>query len=281
LTVLINGQHVAGGPFPLYVSIHPAQLGRPVKIWTRISRPSGITANSKGEIIMSSLINVPTLIKFNAEGKRVVVVKNGGLARPRRVACDDEDNVYCLDQKSSQILTCNSEGENVQLRDIELEKNSPGRSALTVINNKLYMAEVHSGVIKVYDKQLLLLSVIKHKNMAVDDIAPDIHQNLYVSDLNNSCVHVFSKDGVHLRSFGHDKEDLKQPRGICVHGQYVYLAEVSSHCVFVFTTDGDYVSSFGQRGSKKGEFDWPVGIHVDRDGLVGVIDLYNNRLQFF
>ena len=70
-------------------------------------------------------------------------------------------------------------------------------------------------------------------------------------------VHVFTKDGVLLRSIGHDKEELKKPRGLCVRGQYVYVTDINSHCVFVFTTDGEYVTSFGQGGQKEGDFNTP------------------------
>ena len=63
LTVLINGHHVAGSSFPVYVSIHPTQLGKPVKIWTGITKPLGITANSKGEIFVSSSEGITDIIK--------------------------------------------------------------------------------------------------------------------------------------------------------------------------------------------------------------------------
>ena len=39
LTMLINGLHLAGSIFSVYVSIHPTQLGKPVKIWTAIRAP--------------------------------------------------------------------------------------------------------------------------------------------------------------------------------------------------------------------------------------------------
>ena len=56
--------------------------------------------------------------------------------------------------------------------------------------------------------------------MDVKDISVGIYQRLYVSDKKNSCVHVFTNDGVYLRSIGHDKEELKDHCGLCVHGQY-------------------------------------------------------------
>ena len=99
-----------------------------------------------------------------------------------------------------------------------------------------------------------------------------------MSDFKN-CVHVFTKDGVHLRSIGQDKEELKEPWGLCVHGQYVYVTDVNSHCVFVFTTDGEYVTSFGQKGQKEGDFKWPYYIYVD--GFIYVSDFCNNRTQIF
>ena len=274
LTVLINGHHVAGSPFPVYVSIHPTQLGKPVKIWTGITKPYGITANSKGEILVALFDATTNIVKYDAEGKRIDLVEKRGRVKPRCIACDDEDNIYCGDEVSNKILTCGGNGDNLQIHEVKLDKNNRRRTALAITNQKLYMSEFGGGgTIKVYNKQLQHLSTIKRKNMYVMDISFNIHQNLYVSDLNNSCVHVFTNDGVHLRSIGHDKEELKKPRGLCVHGQYVYVTVVNSHCVFVFTTDGEYVTSFGQEGQEEGDFDWPSYIYIDSNSFVDVTDL--------
>ena len=281
LTVLINGHHVAGSPFPVYVSIHPTQLGKPVKIWTELPTPCDVTANSKGEILVALFNSSTNIVKYDAEGKRVDLVEKSGLVHPRCIACDDEDNIYCVDGDSNKILTCDGNGDNVQLNSVALEKNSPGRLALTIINNKLYMAELKiPGKIKVYDKQLVHVKNINHGNMLVNDITSDIHQNLYVSDGKNSCVHVFTNDDIHLRSIGHDKKELKCPCGLCVHDQYVYVTDITSHCVFLFTTDGEYVTSFGQKGQEEGEFNVPLRVLL-KDGFVFVTDTINDRMQCF
>ena len=282
LTVLINGHHVAGSPFLVYVFIHPTQLGKPVKIWTGIIQPLGITANSKGDILVALFDGTTNIVKYDAEGKRVDLVEKSGLVHPFCIACDEEDNIYCIDEDSNKILICDGNGDNLKIHEVELEKNSSGRTALAITDQKLFMAEYGvGGIIKVYNKQLQRLSSIKHRNMCAMDISINIHQNLYVSDINNSCVHVFTKDGVHLRSIGHDKEELKWPRGLCVHGQYVYVTDTKSHCVFVFTTDGEYVTSFGQKGQKEGDFNWPCFIYVDSNSFVYVCENDNNRIQCF
>ena len=282
LTVLINGHHVAGSPFPVYVSIHPTQLGKPVKIWTEITRPYGITANSKGEIFVALHDSSTNIVKYDAEGKRVDLVEKSSLVHPRCLKCDDKDNIYCVDQGGNKILTCDGNGDKLKIHEVELEKNIRGRSALAITDQNLFIAENGLfGIIKVYNKQLQHLSTIKHSNMNVRDISVDNHQNLYVGDYKNSCVHVFTKDGVHLRSIGHDKEDLKWPWGLCVHGQYVYVTDTNSHCVFVFTTDGEYVTSFGQHGQKEGDFNSPGYININNNGFIFVCDFGNDRIQFF
>ena len=232
LTVLINGHHVAGSPFSEHVSICPTQLGT-VKILPGIRAPYGITANSKGEILVALYQGSTKIVKYNAEGKKVNLGEKSSLKKPRAIACDDEDNIYCVDEDSNRILTCDANGDNLKIREVELEKNSRGRTALAITDQKLFMAECEVvGFIKVYDKKLQRLSSIKYKNMEVTDISVDIHQNLYVSD-DNFYVHVFNKDGAYLRSIGHNKEKLESPWGLCVHGQKVYVTDVINHCVCV------------------------------------------------
>ena len=281
LTVLINGHHVAGSPFPVHVSIHPTQLGKPVKIWTGIRTPYGITANSKGEILVALYEGSTNIVKYDAEGKRVDLVEKSGLVHPRNIACDDEDNIYCVDEDSNKILTCEGNGDKIKIHEVELEKNSRGRSALVITDKKLFMAECQiRGIIKVYSKQLHYLCTIQHGKMLITDISVDIHQNLYVSDINDFCVHVFTKDGVHLRSIVKQKPNI-WPRSVYVHGQYVYVTDITSHSVFVFTTDGENVTSFGQFGQKEGDFDTPSYTCADENGFIYVTDFTNNRIQCF
>ena len=67
----------------MYVSIHPTQLGKPVKIWSGLTKPSGITANSKGEIFVCLSEGNSNIVKYRAEGNRIDLVKNSRLVRPR------------------------------------------------------------------------------------------------------------------------------------------------------------------------------------------------------
>ena len=278
LTVLIDGQHVAGSPFPVFVSIHPTQLGKPVKVWNGVKSPLGITANSKGDILVSE--KVGNIIKFDVNGQRHKLVAQNELKGLRCIAVDDEDNIYCINEENNKILTCDKNGGNVQVHEVKQE-NYSGRHALYIIRNELLISEKGSrGTIMVYDRELKYVRRIQHKDMGlVTDISADVHGNIYVTDRKNSCIRIFSTDGVFLRSLGKDKNKLKNPWGVCVSGQYVYVTDTTIHCVLVFTTDGVYVTSFGQYGSKEGDFNYPQYLYIDKDQFVYVSDYCNDRIQ--
>ena len=281
LTVLIDGQHVAGSPFPVFVSIHPTQLGKPVKVWDGVSKPLGITANSQGELLVTERDG--SIIKFYTNEKREKLVTQRELTALRCIAVDDEDNIYCIDENNNKILTCDKNGGNVQVHKVMLKYGCFRRSALFIIRNELLISERGSrGIIMVYDRELKYVGRIQHKEMGlVHDISADVHGNLYVTDYSNAFIQVFSTDGVFLRSLGKDNNKLKRPWGVCVSGQYVYVTDITSHCVLVFTTDGVYVTSFGQYGSKEGDFDRPFYLYIDKDQFVYVSESWNNRIQCF
>ena len=280
LTVLIDGQHVAGSPFPVFVSIHPTQLGKPVKVWDGLDSPVGITANSKGDILVTEVTG--SIIKFDVNGRRHKLVAQNDLKALRCIAVDDEDNIYCIDTSNNNILTGDKNGGNFKVHEVKANKGS-GRRALFIINNELLISEADSdGTIMVYDKELKYVRRIEHRDMGlVNDISADVHGNLYVIDRNKRSIRIFSANGVFLRSFGNDKNKLISPWGVCVSGQYVYVTDVRNFCVSVFTTCGVYVTSFGQNGDKEGDFNVPEYLYIDKDQFVYVCDYWNNRIQCF
>ena len=51
LFVTVNGQELVGSPFPVFVSIHPTQLGKPVQVITGMENPYDLDITSAGNII--------------------------------------------------------------------------------------------------------------------------------------------------------------------------------------------------------------------------------------
>ena len=284
LTVSVDGQQVAGSPFPVFVSIPPTQLGEPVKVWTNLTKPTGITVNSVGEILVSE--EKGNIIKFNTEGKRRTLVKQDSVNVLRKIAVDDEDNIYCIDQNSNRILRCGRKDGNIQVQEVKHVKK--GQRGLAVIGEEVMVCGMdNKGTIMVYDKELNYVRRIERRDMGFFfAISADSHGNLYCADKYNAIIQVFSNDGVFLHSFGCDgkgEKKVNDPWGLCVSGHYVYVCNTAYvFCnISVFTTDGVYVTSFGQYGRNEGDFNYPHSVCVDQDGFVYVTDHINKRVQCF
>ena len=280
LTVSVDGQQVAGSPFPVFVFIPPTQLCKPVKLWTNLSWPTGITVNSVGEILVSERRG--NIIKFDTEGNRRTLVEQNRVINLRKIAVDGEDNIYSIKETSNIILRCDRNGGNIQVQEV---KEGQQRGLAVVGEEVMVCVKDNRGTIIVYDKELNYVRSIEHRDMGYFyAISADSHGNLYCTDYTNAMIQVFSNDGVFLRSFGCDgkgEKKVKRPCGLCVSGHYVYVCNNGSHNISVFTTDGVYVTSFGQRGSNEGDFNYPNSVCIDQDGFVYVSDHNNSRVQCF
>ena len=136
LTVSVDGQQVAGSPFPVFVSIPPTQLGEPVKVWENLTMPSGITVNSVGEVLV--LEGRGKIIKFNTERNRRTLVEQDRVKNLRKIAVDDEDNIYCIDNNSNRILRCDRDGEYIQVQ--EVKHLNGGQRALAVVGEEVMVS---------------------------------------------------------------------------------------------------------------------------------------------
>ena len=285
LTVSVDGQQVAGSPFPVFVSIHPTQLGKPVKVWNDLYYPTGITVNSSREILLTEFNR--NIIKLTPDKQVKTLVVRHEFQGICNITVDCEDNIYCTSMDTSKTLRSDGDGGNVLVKEVK-QVNGLGYNDVAVIGDEVMMCEANcsgAGTIVVFDKELNYLRHIE-QNLAgsLTGIASDSYGNVYTICCNNNCVQVFSNDGVLLRSFGCDENGVKKlsgPWGICVSGQYVYVVNYTSHSVSVFTTDGVYVSSFGQCGHEEGEFDHPYYLCFDQDSFIYVTDNNNSRVQCF
>ena len=151
LTVSVDGQQVAGSPFPVFVSIPSTQLGKPVKVWTNLTWPTGITPNSVGEILVLEYRG--NIIKFDTEGNRRILVEQNRVINLLKIAVDDEDNIYCIEETSNRILRCDRNGGNIQVQEIKHVKHAQG--GLAVVREEVMVGVVdNKGTIMVYDKEL-------------------------------------------------------------------------------------------------------------------------------
>jgi DNA-binding beta-propeller fold protein YncE len=61
----------------------------------------------------------------------------------------------------------------------------------------------------------------------------------------------------------------------------VWISDTLAHRIFKFNPTGEKLLSMGGRGKNDGEFNYPTGLTIGRDGRVYVCDTLNARVQIF
>lgn len=113
----------------------------------------------------------------------------------------------------------------------------------------------------------------------------DSDGNVYVAERNNNRVQKFSNDGEFLTKwgvFGSGDGQFNFPVAVAVGPNgYVYVGDAFNHRIQRFTAGGGFLSVWGSLGTGDGQFNFPIGIAVDQSGNVYVGDSGNNRVQKF
>ena len=101
--------------------------------------------------------------------------------------------------------------------------------------------------------------------------------NVYIADVFNNRVQVFSCNGDYLFMFS---KKMNKPMGICVSQNNVFVTQYNSHCINMYELEGKIVKSVGSYGYGKVQFNEPLGLDVsDRTNNIYVCDCYNHRIQ--
>ena len=283
LIVTIDGQHILGSPFSVFITIPPTDLFKPVKTITDLKKPFDVAVNSRGEIIVTRSKKIDV---FSREGTRLSSMKPAkfGITDPTGIFVDNCDNVYIAEYEKRRIVKLNREMKVLRMHS---SKETSGLFGLTMVGRELMACDYKTNSILVFSNELKFLREISsdiNGLSGIRDVSSDDDGNLYISDYVNSCIQVLNREGEFLRSFGCDENGenrLSGPSGVCVAGQHVYVANFNNHMISVFTTRGEYVTSFGQEGSSKGDFNCSWGVFVDKDGFIYVCDNDNHRIQIF
>ena len=195
---------------------------------------------------------------------------NGQLIRPEGIAVDRDNRVYIGIWYNNRIEVVENDGTFV--RQIGVGHLSRPRG-VTVHNKHVYVADSSNNRISVFTLDGQLIRTIGSQGSGSGqfsepyavDFAPDEDGDMYVVDYSNSCVQVFSANGVYQRQFG--KEHLRNPLNIIITADRHVIVADSTNCVVIFNTMGQLIHSF-QVVSR------PCGLAIDHNGDL-LVTLYN------
>ncbi len=165
------------------------------------------------------------------------------LPAPRGLYADENDTVYVLDD-AGRVLVYDNHGKLT--RQWEMPEFAAGKP---------------EGVWKLLDGRIAVADTHYHRVVVFND--------------DGSVSQMFGTQGTGPGQFVFPVTIAQDPKGFIYVGEYGDRQRIQK-----FTLNGQYLTEFGQHGSKDGEFQRPSGV-AWRDGLVYVVDAFNDRIQVF
>ena len=102
--------------------------------------------------------------------------------------------------------------------------------------------------------------------------------DIYVADMLNSRIQIFSQTGDYLDQFG--RQHLVNPWGILIHQDNIYVTDWKLHSILLFKiADHIMLKRVGKLGSGSREFKSPRQLAISPENNICVADKDNNRIQ--
>lgn len=232
--------------------------------------PMGIAANPEGDVYVADMNNHRVVrLKYGA-GKLEYVSSlgdgfgssTGQLAFPCGVAIDKSGNVYVTEIGNDRVSVFDNNGAFVKVMGVGYLNDPFG---IALIDRKdvwnYYRDKDYLVVTDNSNKRISMFDFAGNRlksvdgldlgfeNISLDYAAIDYYGMIYVTDTDNSQIHVFSRDLVHVTSFGREgsgKKEFMSPRGIAIwkrFGQFIIL-EASSAQYYWAGIDGYIKGAF-------------------------------------
>ncbi|MCL5290976.1 MAG: 6-bladed beta-propeller [Actinobacteria bacterium] len=163
--------------------------------------------------------------------------------------------------------------------------DSEGRAYVTVTVgsvNKIMVYDEDGGFLYAFPDGVAKgfgapIALVKPMGLFVTD------DRLYVTDIGDHTVKIFSSNGQFLRKFGgwgHAHGQFAYPNGVAVdESGWIYVTDSNNARVEVYDQEGRYRSSLTPAGNAL--FSLPRGIAVDRMGRIHVVDSFGHKVFVF
>ena len=277
LTVKVNGQYITGSPFRVFVKIHPAQLGPPVRTITGVEEPLDIAINNKQQLVVTEDGKVTVRER---DGKTLQTIKNDKFQSPAGVATGPDGAIYVTDEDAQCLFKFDKDGRLIQT--VQNEFQSP--SLIKLINNRLYVSDCAKNVVKILDTDCNVIGTIPTEECPKPLDIAEGDDGLYVvggGEEGKIGVYTCAPNGEFRRYLNIQPSSvtLSNPCCICFdRSGHLFVTQFGSgvKCVYVFKPSGEHVATLDQasRGVRMGS---PAGIAIDEDGFVYVCDCDSSK----
>lgn len=268
---------------------------------TVLQRPHGIVADRKGNIFVSDT-QLLKVFKFDFERKKFTVIGEGGVKQatiPMGLAVDnDKGYLFVADLGSKSILVFDKESGSLKFA-IGQEPGTFQRPVSVALNTKtqtVYVADTKLHMIKAFDyagKQLFTIGKGERSETADDgfnvpsSVAVGRDGKLYVSDMFNRYIKVFSAEGRFLKKIGQgvgsNFGNFSKIIGVAIDSDgHLYGLDIDFGNFQLFDEEKNALLTFAAKsGRQLGELLLPTTIFIDEKDRIYVTDTFNQRIQIF
>ena len=258
-----------------------------------LQRPNSVYADDFKVYVTDRSGPSARVFVFDRGARTVTILDRGkgvNLLAPSSIVVDALGIIYVADAQQGKVFGYDLQGRNLYVIGKRGELQFPLGLAVDKKRNKLYVADAHAHVVKVFDNMGMFLydvgttsgpGELKHPVA----VALDRAGTVYVLDGRRKRVALYDVDGRYLRSFGLASDvpaAPMKPLGIAVdaEGRVLVTDEVSSN-VLIYDNTGALVLTWGKTGRLAGDFWLPAGIFIDDRDMIYVADQLNSRVQEF
>ena len=254
-----------------------------LKVLPNIKNPISIAIGKNAEIVISVQGN-PSIFIFNKEYEKVSEVQDSTLSHCC-IVVDSSNNILAFGTRG--IKKFNMAGQELLAisnnEKPDLQFSSP-RAVAIGEKERIYIGakEVH-----ILDREFNYIKSFAEECTALS-IAVNNDGNVYVPDIKNNTVRVFTSEGDPLFQFGGPGRNplpqfsLMAPMSVAIDvSNKVYVGTAMS-TITVFDKDGTFQEKIGSKGSKPGQFKrCPVPLCIDDKGKLYVGEQNGDKVQIF
>ena len=225
-----------------------------------------------------------SVLSLGQKGKSV-----GMLSCPWGVAVNDQDEIAVTEWDNNRVSVFSSDGTHLRSFGRRGKNNGefqfPAGIAFDSHGN-IVVADSNNHRVQVFDRNGNFLSKFGEQGSRdyqlkfPKGLSVNGNGDIIVADQGNKLIKIFSSSRIYLRKFG-GARSLVLPYHCIQHGQYFIVSDHGDHCIKMFDLEGKFISEFGKKGNEDGEFNQPVCLSVNKQGLLMVCDAGNHRVQVF
>ncbi|MBI4843235.1 MAG: NHL repeat-containing protein [Nitrospirae bacterium] len=260
-----------------------------------IDQPSDVSVSQNGDIyfvdgVNNRIVAVDNLGRFKFTfGKRGS--GKGEFDLPLGIDISSDDKIYIADTGNKRIQVFDLEGNILTMFSTVLESDRNTSEPVDVLVSKfkdyLYVSDNNNHEIKVYDRG----GRFKLKwgkfgegygefrypaTMSANSLS-----EVFIADVINTRVQRFSPMGDHINDigvWGVHPGDFFRPKGVSVSKDgWVFVSDSYMGVVQVFSSAGKFDGVICENNKKK-VFRTPVGVFVDKDSRLLVVEMRANKI---